>query len=278
MTKKTTSEKKNKTTAISAEQFQSLRKWNLWAGLLLAVQAIAIVIIGTSRSYPLTTNFLTVDTLASEATKGQSLAAATRHLWDMPLAWGLGGVLLLFAIANLVAALWARKWYEQRLVRGLNDLRWLSFAVGGAGLLATVGLLVGIYDLTLLLAVKAFMVAGCLGVMAGGIMRQAAGDKETPLSHVVCGVGTACIVAALVIIGITTGGAVLYDGHIPAFVYGILATTGVAFLALGGITHLRIVRKGIWANPLTVERAFLVLSFLAVSAVTWQVYAGALKP
>lgn len=247
-------------------------------GIVLALEAIAIIVIGTDRSYPVTTHYLAIDTLASEATGGQSLGVATRQLFDVPLAWVVGGFLALFAVGNLVSAFWARRWYEKRLASGLNDVRWLTFAVGGAGLLAAVGLLSGIYDVTLLLALKLFMVVGCLGILAGAVVRQHAGDQESRLSHLVCGVGTACLVAPLVILAFVAGGAALYDGHIPGFVCGIYAVTLFFFLAIGAITHFRIVRKGRWADAYKVEQAFLILGFLGASIVAWQMFAGALQP
>lgn len=272
-TKKTVKEKEIKTDP----RFETLRKWNLWMGILLVLQAIAIILIGTNRSYPVTTSYLSVDTLASEATGGQSLAVATRHLFDMPFAWLIGVALLLFA-AGYLGVVWCRKWYEERLRLGLNDARWLTFGVGGATLLVAVGLLSGIYEVALLLSMAAFMVAGCLGVMAGGIIRRQAGDVETPISHLVCGIGTACIIAPLVILAIMAGGAWLYDGTIPNFVFGTYVVTTLFVVAIGLLTHFRITKKGKWSDAVTVERAFMVLGFLGASVLAWQMFAGALLP
>lgn len=246
-------------------------------GLLLALQGIAIIIIGTSRSYPVMTNYLSVDTLASEASGGQSLAVATRHLFDMPFAWLVGVVLLLFAAGYLFAA-WRRAWYEERLRLGLNDLRWLIFGVGGGALFVAVGLLSGIYEVAMLLALAAFMLAGCLGVLAAGIIRHQAGDIETRLSHLVCGVGTACIIAPLVILAITAGGAWLYDGTIPNFVYWIYGTTLLFVFVIGLHTHWRITKFGKWADAVNVEKMFMGLGFLGASVIAWQMFAGALMP
>lgn len=261
----------------SDPRFENLRKWNLWMGFLLVVQAVAIIIIGTTRSYPVTTNFLAVDTLASEASGGQSLAVASRHLFDMPFAWLVGVALLLFAVGYL-AALWKRSWYEERLKLGLNDMRWMMFGVGGGALLVAVGMLSGIYEIAMLLALAAFMVAGCLGVMAGGILRQHAGDIETRLSHLVCGLGTALIAAPLVIVAITAGGAWLYDGTLPSFVVWLYASTLLFVLAVGLVTHFRIVKRGTWADAVNVERAFMLIGFVGASLVAWQMFAGALLP
>lgn len=263
---------------ISVAQFDGLRKWNMVMGIVLALEAIAIIVIGTDRSYPITTQYLAIDTLASEATGGQSLGVATRQLFDMPLSWVVGGFLALFAVGNLVSAFWARNWYEKRLTSGLNDMRWLTFAAGGGVLLAAAGLLSGVYQVAMLLVLVAFMVVGCLGILAGAVLRQHAGDQETRLSHLVCGLGTACLVAPLVMLALLAGGAALYDGFVPGFVWGIYAVTLLFFVLIGGITHLRIVRKGRWADAYNVERAFLVLGFLGASIVAWQIFAGALQP
>lgn len=265
-------------TGISVAQFDGLRKWNMWMGIVLALEAIAIVVIGTDRSYPITTQYLAIDTLASDATGGQSIGVATRQLLDMPLAWVVGGFLALFAVGNLVSAFWARNWYEKRLASGLNDMRWLTFAAGGGVLLAAVGLLSGVYQVAMLLVLVTFMVAGCLGVLAGAVIRQHAGDQETRLSHLVCGVGTACLVAPIAMLALIAGGAALYDGFVPGFVWGIYGVTLFFFLAIGALTHFRIVRKGRWADAYNVERAFLLLSFLGASIVAWQIFAGALQP
>lgn len=275
-TKKTEKQKTQQKVVVTKPdpRFASLRKWNLWMGLLLALQGIAIIIIGTSRSYPITTNYLAVDTLASEASGGP---VASRHLFDMPFAWMVGVVLVLFAVGYL-AALWRRGWYEERLGIGLNDLRWLIFGVGGGALLMAVGLLSGIYEVAMLLALFAFMVAGCLGVMAAGIIRRQAGDIETPVSHLVCGVGTALIVAPLVLIAITAGGAWLYGGTVPGFVTWIYTSMLLFVLAIGLVTHFRIVKRGTWADAFNVERAFMVLGFLGASVVAWQMFAGTLLP
>lgn len=258
-------------------RFEGLRKWNLWMGVLLALQAIAVIVIGTDRSYPITTNYLAVDTLASEATGGQSLAVASRHLLDMPFAWLVGVALLIFAV-GYVLAVWRRNWYEERLKLGLNDLRWLTFGIGGGVLFVAIALLSGVYELAMLLAIVGFMVAGCLGVMAGGVIRRQAGDVETPVSHLVCGIGTACIVAPIVLLAIAAGGAWLYDGTIPSFVYGIFGSALLFVLAVGLVTHFRIVKRGKWADAVNVERAFMVLAFLGASLVSWQMFAGALLP
>lgn len=277
--KKTQAEKKTTTSkvTIAPEQFQSLRKWNLWMGIVLLLEAGAIIVIGTDRSFPVTTQYLAVDTLASEATGGQSLAVATRHLFDIRFAWVVGVFLALFAAGNL-ATVWCRKWYEERLQLGLNDMRWLTFALGGAGLLAAVGLVSGIYEVAMLLALKVFMIVGCLGVLAGAVIRQRSADVETRLSHLVCGLGVVCIAAPLVILAIMAGGALMYDGHIPGYVYGIYASTLFFVLAIGAVTHLRIIRRGRWANTLNVERALMILGFLGASIVAWQMFAGALLP
>ena len=62
----------------------------------------------------------------------------------------------------------------------------------------------------------------------------------------------------------------------PIFVYGIFVSLFVLFngFAINMWLHYRGV--GRWGDPLFAERSYIVLSFVAKTALAWQVYAGAL--
>src|SRR5688572_24038138 len=119
MAKKKSSIEKTEKTELSNEKLQNLRMWNLRFAALFALQAIAIGIIGTAQSFPVTTQYLAVDALASEATGGETLAAATRHLFDIRLSWVVAAFLLAFAVAHLAMATFYRKRYEARMQLGM---------------------------------------------------------------------------------------------------------------------------------------------------------------
>lgn len=265
-------------TLFSADQLKGLRKWNIWLGALLVLQAVAIIIIGTSRAYPVTTEYLSVDTLASEATGGETLAVATRHLFDARFAWVVVLFMLVFAAAYLLTATLYRKRYERRLQTGMNEARWAMFGAGGGMILVAVGLLSGIYELASLLALFAFMVVGGLAILAAEELARREGEKGSLLAHLLCGVGVAAAVMPLIIIGFTKAGALLFDGKVPGFMYGIYAAVALFFIAVALLTHFRVNRKGAWADAFKTERAYMVLGFAGASVLAWQMFAGALQP
>lgn len=277
MANKKTTTKSVEKTKITEEKLQNLRKWNLRLAVLLALEAIAIVIIGTARTYPVTTQYLSVDALASEATGGESLAAATRHLFDIRLGWVVGLALLAFAAAYFAAATFYRKRYEARMQQGASDVRWLAWGVGGGILLASASLLSGIYELADLLIVLALTMFGGVAVIAAEEFRRRDGQK-TRLSHLLCGISTVAFLVPVIMIAIAAGGALLFDGKVPAFVYGIYASLLALFAAVYWLTHLHMEGKDRWADAFTAERAYLVLGFVGASVIAWQMFAGALLP
>lgn len=278
MAKKTSTKKTDKS-ELSVEKLASLRKWNIRLGVLFALQAIGIVIVGTARSFPVTTQYLSVDALASDATGGQTLAAATRHLVDLRLSWVIAAFLLAFAVAHFVAATVYRKRYEARMQSGMNDVRWAAFGVGGGLALAATALLSGVYRLPDLVAMLVFTVIGCLTILVAEELTRRAGEgKEGKLSHLVCGLGVASLAFPLIILVNAAGGTFLFDGKLPSFVFGIYGTIIASYGLLFWLTHMRLKRQGKWADTINTERAYMVLGLVAASAVAWQMFAGALLP
>jgi hypothetical protein len=145
--------------------------------------------------------------------------------------------------------------------------------VGGA-VVITIALLSGIASLSSLAMLLALMVAGCLLIFPAEVLHI-----ERPkgmLSHVVCGVGTMAILAPLAIFAIGICGSLMYDGTIPAYLYGVYATAAVA-VGLGiFITHFRMLRRGKLVDSYYTEGVYMVLGFLAVSALAWQIFVGIL--
>src|SRR5262245_51110593 len=114
-------------TKIKPEQ---VRQFNLVAAGLLAVQAIALLVLAKTVTYPVSVNFLTPDSLAPA---GSPLVAATQNVFDLNLAWLVAAALLIAAVTHLMLATVCREWYEKNLKKSLNPARWLGCGVA-AGL------------------------------------------------------------------------------------------------------------------------------------------------
>src|SRR3990167_1256559 len=105
---------------IKKNVFTSLNKLNIGLAVLLAVQAITILILGNNSSAPLTSNYLTKDALASQVAGHTVTASATRNLFDIRLAYLVVATLLIAAIVHILVATRYRKTYESNLRKDLN--------------------------------------------------------------------------------------------------------------------------------------------------------------
>lgn len=283
MAKKTTP-KKTKTVKASAKTASKkttsslpalkLRMWNLRFAALLLLQAAAIVFLGRDVTTSVTTQYLTVDTLASEASGQQMLATASRHLFDLPIVWVVAAFMLLLAAVHVAVATFYRKRYEVALERGVSEARWLGLGLSSAALLVTICLLSGITQLSSLLMVAVLTLLGCALALVTEVV--ALDNPKRRLVHWLCGMAAVSVVVPWVVLKLGLLGAVLHDGHIPTYLYGVYASTVLFFVAGALATHFRVHRKGRWADGYYAEGAFMALSFVAVSVVAWQIFAGAL--
>ena len=65
---------------------------------------------------------------------------------------------------------------------------------------------------------------------------------------------------------------------VPGFVYGIVVSLFIFFNCFAIVQWLQYRAKGRFADYLVGERTYIVLSFVAKSALAWQVFTGALIP
>lgn len=267
-------EAKAKKVIKPAGPYAGIRKWNIGLAILLALQALAILAFGKNQSLPVTTQYPAVDRLATEANGHEVMAAATRHLFDLPIVGMVATFLLVLALAYLAVATIFRPRYERALQRGVSETRWVTLGVFGAVVLVTIGMLSSIYQLSSLIMIAVFMLAGCAALLAAEYLAQ--DSKKGIVSHLVCGVGTISALMPWLVLAIGIYGAVMYNGHIPGYVYGIYLSMGLFTLVTILLTHFRIIRRGKWADSLRTEKAYMMLGFLAATVLAWQIFVGAL--
>ena len=92
-----TSAPAKKTPGAPLTKMQKLFRWNIVLAALHAIQAAAIIILSKPDLgvQSITTNHLTLDTLASTAER-PVLVSATRHLFDVNLSWFIAAFFVIF--------------------------------------------------------------------------------------------------------------------------------------------------------------------------------------
>lgn len=253
------------TSGRAGTSFDSLRRWNLGVGLVHLVQAIAILVLSNDFSIP-------VESKVQTGPPGTPLEV-DKVFFDLPYAPVIAAFLLLAAIDHLLTATVARGWYERNLARCVNPARWVEYSISASLMVVLIAMLPGITNLYALIAI--------FGVNAAMILFGWLMERENPPGQPVTWWAFAfgSIAGAVPWIAITTAIVVSeLDGEdgVPGFVYGIFVSLFLLFNCFALNQWLQYRRTGRFADYLYGERAYLVLSLVAKSALAWQVFAGTL--
>jgi len=254
----------------SDNQFRRLRLYNILMGLLHLAQAAAVLFLSNDFSLPITTSFL------SFIPATEKLAPVTSTVINLPFGPMVALFLLLSAIAHLtIASPGVFGWYVSNLKRGINYARWYEYAFSASLMIVLIGMLCGVYDIaSLLMAFALTAVMNLCGLMME--IHNQVTEKTNWTSYII-----GCIAGVVPWIAIAVyffGSLSTAEGNVPTFVYFILPTLFVFFFSFALNMVLQYKKVGPWKEYLFGERAYVLLSLLAKSALAWQVFAGTLRP
>ncbi|MEO5627884.1 MAG: heliorhodopsin HeR [Candidatus Saccharimonadales bacterium] len=274
MPKKTTAKAKSAKTTKSKISFDSLNKWNLIMAALHFVQGVAVIILSGASSLPVTTSYLTLDKLASQS-GNPVLVAASRHLFDVNLAYLVAAFFFMSAIAHLVIATVYRKNYEADLKKGLNKARWIEYGISASTMMVAIAMLSGVYDLSSLLMI--FALDFIMNMM--GLVMEVHNQTTKKTNWLSYGIGCLAGIVPWFVFAIYVAGATSYgSGQVPSFVYWIYLSMFLFFMSFAVNMFLQYKKIGKWADYLYGERVYMILSLVAKSALAWQVFFGTLRP
>jgi hypothetical protein len=244
--------------------YPSLRRFNGALGLLHLVQGLAMLALASAFSLPVTSAFLRMD----QAT--DKLVAVPDEITRLRIAPLVAGFLFLSAVAHLLLASVARRWYERRLAAGINPARWAEYALSSSLMIVVIAMLAGIYDVAALILIFAVNAAMILFGWMMELHNQRTEETNWTAYWFGCLAGAVPWIAiAIYLIGAQDP---------PGFVYGIFASLFVFFNVFAVNMWLQYRAVGRWRDYLFGERVYMLLSLFAKSALAWQVYAGTLQP
>ncbi|MBC7459864.1 MAG: heliorhodopsin HeR [Thermoleophilia bacterium] len=251
----------------SFESLGRLRVWNLAAFALHAASGIVIVMIGNGLTFP-------VNAAPSQGPPGAANSWPVEHLFDVRVAWAAAAFAFLSAIAHLLAStvLWKR--YTADLQRGINQLRWIEYALSSTLMILLIAQLTGIFDIAALIGIAGANIAMNLFGWANerhnldrrGLLEHGASLWSFWLGCVPAIAPWAAIVTYLALAG----------NAVPNFVYGIFVSLFVFFNCFAAVMLLEYRRIGPWRSVRFTEKTYIVLSFTAKLALTWQIAANVL--
>ena len=241
-----------------------LRPFNLVAGLVHLAQAVALVVLSTDFSLPVSATF-------ASGPPGQPVSGdRLEELFSYPL----GPAMALFSFLSaffhlLVASPWGWPRYRRELAAGRNRFRWVEYSLSASLMIVLIAGITGITDVAALVAL--FGVNASM-ILFGWLMETTTPSRPaadwTPFWF-------GCIAGifpwtAIVIYLVGAG------SDVPGFVYGIFVSLFVLFNCFAVTQWLQYRARGKWSDYLRGERSYIMLSFIAKSLLAWQIFANIL--
>lgn len=245
-----------------------LRRLNIIAGILHLAQGLAVLVLSTNFSLPVTGGYLKFN----EVTK--HLDAGSSTLFHLSLPWLVAVFFFLSAAFHLAIATFYNKTYVANLARGINRARWFEYSLSASVMMVAIAMLVGIYDAMSLLAILSLTAIMNLCGLAMEVYNQGK-DKVNWLAYKI---GSLAGFIPWVAVAFYMANSNHVGRGAPTFVYFIFVSIFVFFSCFALNMWLQYKKIGKWRDYLYGERMYIILSLIAKSALAWQVFAGTLRP
>jgi hypothetical protein len=269
--KKSTAKKDN---FINKLMSADLNSWNKYLALIFTAQGVVILILSVNRSLPISTSFLGVDALQSQAQHSVVLATGSQHLLDVNIAYLIATFFFIAAITHGLVATKLRSLYERDIKKGINRIRWIEYALCAGVMMALIGMLVGVQDIsTIVLLFGTTAVMSLLGIV---MEAQNQGARKVSWASFIVGCAVGVLPWIVLATYLISGG--VYGTNAPAYVYWVFGSMLILFAAFPVNTYLIFHKSGRWHDYLFGERMFMILSLVAKTALAWIVFAGSLHP
>ncbi len=263
--------------AKSPISFSYLKKFNLGAGILHLSQGILMLVLGTLISWERTIytfylkfNVITGPPLTFNVTPNPQVWFTLSYIGVFVASFPL-----LSALAHFLIAFPKNKGYNENLKKGMNPYRWFEYALSSSIMIVLISTFVGVWDfwsLVMIFTLNAMM------IMFGYYMELVNQKTEkTSWSAFIVG----CISGGVpwVVLFAYFAAAISSTGtNPPTFVYLIFFIYFAVFNVFALNMVLQYKGVGRWKDYLYGERVYIVLSFMAKTALAWLVFIGIFAP
>lgn len=242
------------------QRLRRLRWWNIVVGIILAAQAVLILVLANNFSLDVTATYMT----GPPGTPG-----TPTKLFGLPVAWGVLAFMFISAAALLIiASPGVFEWYKRNLLRDRNYGRWIEYSVSSSIMIVLIAMLVGISDIAALIAI--FGVNACM-ILFGLLMEHYEHPGKPNWLSYWFGSFAGLIPWVGIVIYVWAPG---IPGGVspPGFVYGIMASLFVFFNCFGVNMILQYKRVGPWRDYLFGEKVYIILSLTAKALLAWQLF------
>ena len=248
-------------TGIDERSLKSLRTWNLALTLLHLGQAATVLVLAT--------DFDVTVTRSLPAGPPGTPPGAPEPLFDVPIGAAVAGFLALAALDHLLTATAFRRTYDDDLRAGINRFRWVEYSCSATLMVVLIALYTGIDGISALIGIAGANVAM---ILFGWLQESANPPGRSSVTMKPFWFGCIAGAAPWVAIGYNLAAA----EEVPGFVIGIFVSLFLFFNSFAVNQWLQYREVGRWRSYAFGEKAYLVLSLVAKSALAWQIFAGSL--
>lgn len=248
---------------IPAERLKGLRRYNAIAGIFHLIQAIAIVALANDFALPVSVSYLLDAPIPGAKFEEVSL-------FNLPIALGVALFSLLSAIAHFWIVGPGFKKYASDLSNMRNIARWIEYSISSTLMIILISMINAVWDIVALIAIAGANIAM---ILFGWLQEK----YEEPGKGSLLPFWFGCIA------GIVPWIAMFWllfspgsSSEAPGFVYGVVFSLFLFFNSFAIVQWLQYKKIGRFADYLVGERAYITLSFIAKSALAWQIFAGVL--
>ena len=244
---------------------QSLRKVNIYAGVLHLVQMIGVLLLSNDFTLPINATYMS-------GPPGTTFAEPI-VLFNTPVGLTVAIFLGLSALAHFIVA--SPKFfprYSAGLQAKRNYFRWVEYSISSSVMIVLIAQVTGVADV---IAIIALFGLNATMILFGWLQEKYENPGNGGWLPFIFG----CIAGfipwlALLFTIFSIGG--VYETQAPIFVYIIVLTIFLFFNSFALVQWLQYKQVGRWSNYLQGERTYITLSLLAKSALAWQIFANTL--
>lgn len=250
-------------TPVPTDRLNGLRRYNIIAGVFHLVQGIAILALTNDLSFPIVGRFL-----EGPPVPGASFAEVEQ--FSIPY----GVTVAVFSLLSAVAHFWVSGpgfgRYGEDLANKRNIARWVEYSISSTLMIVLIAVVNSVWDVVALLAL-----AGCnISMILFGWLQE---KYEEPGKGGLLPFWFGCIA------GVVPWIAMFYllfspgsTAEPPGFVYGVVISLFLFFNSFALVQWLQYKQIGKFADYLVGERTYITLSFIAKTALAWQLFGGVL--
>lgn len=249
--------------AIAPEKLAKLKRLNVIAGVFHLIQGITILVLTNDFALPVFGKYL-------QGPPAPGVPFDEVELFSIPVGIAVATFSLLSAAAHLWVAFPGFKKYAADLSRNQNISRWVEYSISSTLMIVLIGMLNSIWDAVSLIG----LIGANVSMILFGWLQEKYEEpgKGSLLPFWFGSIAGIVPWLAMLFVTIAPGS----DAEPPAFVYGIVISLFIFFNSFALVQWLQYKKIGRFADYLVGERTYIVLSFVAKTALAWQIFGGVL--